>query len=208
MNCKECNPIHLVYEDGSAVCTECGRVHTHLQEYVVGINTYNDPLQICFYQRRKRFLHILEKITAPYMDNKDVSIYKLLLDMDTTFDTVEDIMATLKKLPVKDKRYHSLHIFSKLFLKDYVMPSVLSERSKKRCMFLFSEIESAFLKCKTVPFFNYAWLIRRVLNHFKFYEYDAYIKRIKCEKRNAYYNEMFNELYTTIQAQADVGNYP
>ena len=208
MSCEPCARTDLTYADGSTVCRKCGVVHSHLKEYVVGINTYNDPLQLCFYQRRKRFEQILMKITAPHIDNKDVPIYKLLVEGKYTFDTVPEVMATLKKFPVKDKRYHSLHIFSKLFMKNYVKPPVLREQTKKRILFLFTEIESMFLRHKSVPFFNYAYLIRRLLNQFNIHEYDIYIKRIKCEKRNEYYNTMFNFLYTKIQARADAGNYP
>lgn len=201
MFCNTCAPTDITYIDGTAVCRACGVVHPHLRDYVVGINTYNDPLQLCFYQRRKRFEQILVKITAPHIDNKDVPIYKLLVEGKHTFDSVPDVLATVKKLPVKDKRYHSLHIFSKLFMKNYVKPPMLRFQTKKRIMFLFSDIESMFLREKSVPFFNYAWLIRRVLNHFKVHEYDMYIKQIKCEKRNEYYNDMFNFLYTKIQAR-------
>ena len=208
MTCEKCARTDLIYEDGIAVCRRCGIVHSHLHEFVTGVNTYNDPLQLCFYQRRKRFEQILLKITAPYIDNKDIPIHKLLVKGKHTFDSVHDVLATLKKLPVKDKRYHSLHIFSKLFMKNYIEQPMLREHTKKRIMFFFSEIESMFLRDKTVPFFNYAWLIRRVLNYFKVHEYDIYIKQIKCEKRNEYYNTMFNDYYTKIQARADAENYP
>jgi hypothetical protein len=208
MTCENCEQMDMIYADGCAVCRRCGMVHSNLHEYVVGVNTYNDPLQLCFYQRRKRFEQILVKITAPNIDNKDVPIYKLLVKGKQTFDSVQDVLTTLKRLPVKDKRYHSLHIFSKLFMNNYVKPPILSEHTKKRIMFLFSEIESMFLRDKNVPFFNYAWLIRRVLNHFKIHEYDIYIKQIKCEKRNEYYNVMFNDLYTKILARADAENCP
>ena len=73
---------------------------------------------------------------------------------------------------------------------------------------MFSEIESMFVTHKTVPFFNYAWLIRRMLNHFEIHDYDTYIKQIKCEKRNEYYNTMFNQLYTKIKVRGDAENYP
>jgi hypothetical protein len=197
MSCETCDILDLIFEDGITICSTCGKMADHPIQYVEGIDTFlQDPLQICVYQRRKRFEQILVKITLPYMDTKDVPVYKLLEKQ--TFKNRERIMDALRRLPLKDKRYHSVHLFCKLLLRNYEPPDIFSLHDKKHCMIFFYQIESMFLRHKRVPFFNYAWLLRRILNYLGYTAYDKYIKRIKCPKRNSYYEEMFSDLHTKI----------
>ena len=206
MSCEKCEPDNFYYENGSAVCTVCGKMHSNMLQLVVGIDTYNDTLQVCFYQRKKRFEQILDKITNPCMESKDIAVYKLL--SVSRFRTVEDLIKRMKSLKVKDKRYHSLHLFAKFFMTTYVPPTPIHQREKDMCMVMFSQIETMFLRHFDVPFFNYAWLIRKILHEHGQYQFDKYIKKIKCTKRNMYYENMFNDLYTKIQAQDGVGSCP
>lgn len=206
MFCTKCDERDLIMDAGKFICTECGLVHGG-SHFIIGINTYNDPLQICYYQRKKRFSKILDKIVRPNLDNKDTPVYKHLVGK--TFDTIEELQTYIKTLNIKDKRYHSLHAFCKLCLKNYTPPKTFTLQEEKRCLFLFELVEMAFLKhTNGVPFFNYAWLIRKVLFHFGFSQFELYVKKIKCPKRNIYYETMFTNLYKAIQVRGDVGNCP
>lgn len=207
MFCVKCD-IRFINGSGKAVCIECGLVQKNIQHFISSIDSYNDPLQICFYQRKKRFKKILEKITSPNLDCKDTQIYKHLVGKQ--FETADSLMNFIKQLNIKDKRYHSLHAFCKLFLTNYTPPpKTFSLNDMKRCLFLFELLETSFLKLYfDVPFFNYAWLIRKVLYHFGFAQFDDYVKKIKCPKRNEYYKNMFKILYKEIQVRGGVENYP
>ena len=50
--------------------------------------------------------------------------------------------------------------------------------------------------------------MKLILHEHGQHQFDKYIKKIKCAKRNMYYENMFNDLYTKIQAQGDVGSCP
>lgn len=207
MVCEKCNPIHLFFEDGVQVCSKCGNCDGNTRRFVTSINAWNDPLQICFYQRKKRFEQIMLKIVWPTIENKDVPVYKLL--SGKRYNSAQHVMRTLKKLKVKDKRYHSIHAFCKYFQRDYIPPTLFTLQNKKNALCVFRNVEEMFLKHKSdVPFFSYAWLIRKILNLLDLHEFDLYIKKIRCPKRNLYYEEMFNDLYTLIVTRDGVENCP
>ena len=199
--CTKCEAL-TIEDNGFSICSECGVVQKTVY-FVSSINTFNDPIQICFYQRKKRFEKILDQITLPRIENKDIPVYKKL--DGNLFDTVDDLKLFIKSLNVQDKRYHSLHAFAKRFVTSYKQPSEFTTHNKQCCLYLFEKLECCFLRHMfNVPFFNYAWLIRKILNMLHFSQFDMFIKRIKCPKRNKYYNDMFTFLHTKILIRDDV----
>ena len=202
--CPYC-PISVLIEDnGCLLCSGCGVVLRSHYQYTTSLSNHSEPLQLCMYQRKKRFMDILTKIIFPSIDNKDAPVYKEL-NKHKPYKTIADITAAMKGINCKDKRYCSLHAFCKHFLTGYTAPLLVNFVFLKKCSNLFTNIETLFLKeSRTykgpgkMPFFNYNWLINRVLQTLGNHDHEPYIKTIKCPKRNNHYECLFKNYYTQI----------
>jgi hypothetical protein len=63
-------------------------------------------------------------------------------------------------------------------------------------MFSFREVERNFSRFPNKPFFNYPWLLRKLLAHHDLVDYICFVKPIRCEKRNLYYEELYTQVMT------------
>ena len=199
-----CDPFHRIEEDGATVCVDCGRI-INTQCFVAGFNAPRDPLQLAVYERKKRFRDILSKLVFPSIDNKDQPMYMYLKQQNTTYDTVGDILRAMKQSKLPDKRYVSLHSFSRRYLKQYQSPLTSNPHILiSNCLRHFNMIETTYYrKHPGKAFFNYAWLLRQLLKKLGYPKLHEFVKPIKCPKRNKYYEELFNDLYIVIKAQDD-----
>ena len=162
-------------------------------ENLNGIDNYVEPLQICVYKRKKRFEEMLKKLIYPHVEKKDEIVVASLFDRE--FDCTESLITFLKQTKIKDKRYQSVHAFARLFCKDYNEVEALTEDGLKRCVLMFEEIEHRFIKhTAKVPFFNYNWVMKKILHAHGVTRFDPFLKNIKCKKRNAYYSDLFTRL--------------
>lgn len=191
----------MVREGGQSICVQCGLAQPDTTYFVNAVDAYYEPIQVCMYQRKKRFADILQRIMFPTLDKKDEPVYKLIAHR--TYTSVDELKETIRNLPIKDKRYSSIHAFCKLLVRDHKCVGPPALHIVKRVKQLFTSIETLFLKensdaNKSTPFFNYNWLIRRILHFYNIHEYDAYIKKIKCPRRNAHYESMFMRLHTRL----------
>ena len=100
----------------------------------------------------------------------------------------------MKLSTLKDKRYGSMHMFATHFLTGYSTPA-FKLHHKALIQHSFRHIEHKFFKYKhNTPFFNYPWLLRKLLTKHDLLEYLPYVKPIRCGKRNSYYEDMFSRI--------------
>jgi hypothetical protein len=64
----------------------------------------------------------------------------------------------------------------------------------KIIMFSFRDVERNFSRFPNKPFFNYPWLLRKLLFQHSLSDYICFVKPIRCEKRNLYYEELFKQV--------------
>ena len=201
MSCT-CVPENFIMADGFNTCRNCG-VITSQMEYLNGIENYVEPLQLCVYKRKKRFEEMLKKMVYPHPEKKDELVLAALFGH--TFNNTQELVSFLKQTNLKDKRYQSLHAFVRLFCKDYTEVKVLTHFEIKRCVKLFEEIEYRFVKHATlVPFFNYNWVMLKILHLIGVTRFDPFLKKIKCKKRNSYYTGLFKTLCKETSILGDV----
>ena len=195
-------------ECGLQTCTNCG-VMNEVRVYVTGFNAPRDALLMAVYERRKRFRDIMKKLLYPSIDNKDMPVFTYLSELPQ-FETVTGLLAAIKKSGIPDKRYVSLHAFCRYYLRGYKPPRVDTHTITKLCKRYFNMLETVFHRKYIIksPFFNYAWLLRRLLVKFGCAEIANFVKPIKCPKRDARYEDMFTSLSKEIQALDDAKNYP
>ena len=206
MNCDHCEQ-DRIYIDGFETCTECGMVFRDNMEYVNGITNVVEPMQVCVYQRKKRFEEMLKRLTCPTFDKKDTPILKEFLHKPK-FETIDLFLEALKNTKIKDKRYQSLHAFCQIFVVDYNAPAVLQPHEINHILALFETVECRFHnKTNKIPFFNYNWLLGKLLERIGITRFHKYLKKIKCKKRNFYYETLYNDLFcddpTLIQKADD-----
>lgn len=205
MECKHPSAGHIRV-DGFTTCIDCGLVVDDRCEYINGINNYVEPLQICLYRRSKRFEEMLRKLIYPSPEKKDDLILEKFLKCKQ-FDSIPQFLVSLKRSGIKDKRYQSMHTFAKLFVSGYETIKPLLEREFKLCVNMFKDVEYRFSKrTSCIPFFNYNWLLTKLLHFMEITRFDLFLKKIKCRKRNEYYEKLFSSLCTMQQAQDALSN--
>lgn len=193
MNCTHQKQNHM-QADGFLTCTLCGSVIDSRPEYLNGVENFVEPIQLCVYRRSKRFTEMLRKLVYPYTEKKDDPILELFLKKEK-FETITEFITALKSSNIKDKRYQSIHTFCKLFCSDYKTVHPLSSNQFDRLVRMFKNVEHKFSRLTIgIPFFNYNWLLFELLHKMNINRYDPFLKKIKCKKRNQYYEEMFNSL--------------
>lgn len=127
----------------------------------------------------------------------DFKMLKYIHDLSMTFHTVSEILQQMKKAPIHDKRYGSLHLFDRVFNTTYhsIRPIPHYLECKRHMVKLFRNIELGHKwEFPTSPFFNYRYLLQVIMILFKLDRFQKYIKPLKCKKRLAKYNTMFNTL--------------
>jgi hypothetical protein len=206
MDCKHPTTDIAPCDGGFNTCMLCGLVIDERCEYINGVDNYVEPLQICHYRRSKRFEEMMRKLISPSPEKKDEPVLDKYLTAPK-FDSIEDFLVSLKKSGIKDKRYQSMHTFAKFFVNGYTSVKPLLCQEFKLCVNMFKDVEYRFLKRTSgIPFFNYNWLLTKLLHYMGVVRYDLFLKKIKCKKRNEYYETLFNSLCTTKPAQDDLLN--
>lgn len=186
---------HNIHVDGFLTCTLCGTILDMRHEFLNGVENYIEPLQMCVYRRSKRFRDMLRKLVYPYPEQKDQPILEFFLKQQ--YDTIQDLIVALKSSGIKDKRYQSIHVFGKLFVRNYNDVCALSSHEFDTLVRKFKDIEFRFIRrTANIPFFNYNWVLHKLLHNMNITRYDPYLKKIKCKKRNLFYDILFNSLYT------------
>lgn len=195
MICKYCRTNTMIWLDRTTVCTECG-VETPTP-YDVGEKGWS--LSLDTYSRIKRFEKLFDSVVLCHGTEKDNKmLYHLATfgkcDMDTLLQRIKDSKLT-------DKRYGSLHLFAKVFREDYIAPEIPKDHLalKQKLLKIFKNFEFVHKRhFPTQHFFNYRWLIRKLLHQYGHMQFDEYIKPIQCAKRQLHYLEMFENYQSKI----------
>jgi len=171
----EMNPIHVSYN-----CC-------HHQPFAVG------------YNRQKRFRTMLINVVFGTCNSADENMLKYLAQFQNYVDE-SSLLKQMKKSNLRDKRYTSLHLFSRLFLPSYKKPVIPCNWDvvEKSIMRMFSEIELVHRKMFSKPFFSYVWLLQKIIIYHGLCMYSKYIKKLKCPNRVKAYDNDFTQIMTTL----------
>ena len=193
MNCEDCGTrLRLIENESCVVCLECGKTMPIITS--ASPSSYGENVNICLYSRKKRFEVMARALLYPSFDRKDEHVYKHLKTTHDTLPNLESLRVALKACPIKEKRYHSVHLFSKLLCEDHIHIHPPSPEFFRRLMRLFDEILCCFKVQQRQKFFSYPWLLKKLLHIADEFRYDKYIKQIRCSKRNFYYEQLFSDI--------------
>ena len=124
------------------------------------------------------------------------------LDSEGPFDTIQDMIKSMKQCACPDKRYCSCHLFSSLFVIGYVKPLPPNniKRLKNNILNTFETLEFAHRRVfdRNVPFFNYRFLLATLLAEHKLQRFLQFVKRLKCKQRQTHYHNMLDTLRNFI----------
>jgi hypothetical protein len=171
------------------VCPNCGVTTQMLKPE---FDYHKQPLFFCSYSRSKRFGALLSRVLLPCFEKHDAKMFRFL-NTYKPYESVEDIMNRMKLSDLKDKRYCSLHLFARYFMPCYTAPDHRLQ-FHKTIMFSFRDVERNFSRFPNKPFFNYPWLLRKLLFQHSLSDYICFVKPIRCEKRNLYYENLFKQV--------------
>jgi hypothetical protein len=201
--CKSCKSKHVfITERHTKLCTECGIEIRHsfaITPIHVSYNACHHQPFAEGYNRKKRFHNMLLNIIFGGCSTADENMIKHL-ERFNHYVTEACLLKQMKKSKLRDKRYTSLHLFSKLFLPSYrkpVMPSNWNavDRSIVR---LFLEIELVHHRIYSKPFFSYVWLLQKILICHGLEQFCRYIKQLKCPRRVKLYEEDFSGIMAKL----------
>lgn len=185
----------------TTVCTWCGleKACPFTQGAIAGNqNTYSThaPL-VPAYSRRRRFERLFNAVVQPAPQPADEKMIRYLFGLPR-FTTQEALLATMKRSPLKDKRYNSTHVMCKLFLTTYAPPRPPDNlhQLRKRVLWDFDEIQFAHRRTFSEShfFFNYCWLLGFCLSKRGLGQFLTYVKPLKCRQRRKVYLDMMTKI--------------
>jgi len=146
------------------------------------------------YSKIKRFTKILDCVLRPTPSPADAQMLQLLSGKPR-FDSIPDMMAAMKLGTFRDKRYISLHLFARLFLRDYTTPVTTDRSVRKRILMQFERIQFGHLRyTPSQQFFNYSWLLSVLLVECGLSEHVKYIKNLRCKHRKQFYTDLLEQI--------------
>ena len=192
MKC-DCN--HVIHTNRhTQICEQCGietRIPFNIDQSMT-INSYDTHCPFARgYSRLTRFTRMLSSILHPCAQHFDNHMLKYL-DKYKPYSTRARLIERMKKAPVKDKRYCSVHLYCKLFVHDYDPPLLPNniENIETEIINHFKDIEFAHHR-HGEPFFNYMWLLNLCLRKWNLHEYHQFTKTLKCKNRKKMYSDMY-----------------
>lgn len=194
--CSVCNSRLITTMNANIVCSSCGVLaRQQLVSYITPRDWLTDPL-MNVYSRKKRFKALTENLFLPHASTKDNKMMAYLTPL-APFPNKDDLLQSLKLSKLGDKRYCSIHYFCKAFVSNYRGPRVLKDVHQviKILVNRFGDIECVFSRLfPTVQFFNYAWLLSKLLAEFRLNDFIFFVKELKCKQRVTYYSLMLQEI--------------
>ena len=182
----------MIYESCKMICTYCGMEQPMLENN--DHHTSFEDVYTCVYSRRKRFENLVDSIFFPSFHEKDAPVFSTL--KDKKFKSVDELVNFMKRTPLKDKRFCSVHLFSILTVQKHTKLQPPPYATKLHLLRLFDEVLARHKVYGGKQFFSYPWLLRRLLVLTGNTQYDPYIKTIICKRRRKKYNEMLHALFT------------
>ena len=195
-----CSHANTVMTDYSIICTTCG-----LERPVV-ISNVDYHQSMCsapltrLYNRGDRWTCITKKVMGVHSGPSNTDpIWKHLEKHKDSLHTTADVMNCISKSNVKNKHYPCLHVFCRMFLKNYTRPNPQPHIVLEKMESYFKHILNLWSAAKLPDdqFFNYNWLLEQGLSLHGFTEYIPYVKRLKCITRRDRYVQLLLRLYET-----------
>ena len=195
-----CNHNFFCSEYSTIICCLCGLERETSLSPSEGY-TENIPLELG-YSRYYRMQALMNRLFQPTLYGSPNSrvVFEVL---QQNFTNGVDLLAWLSKLSLKNKRYQNTHYYFAVHNKAYRVPDPPSKGSIRKMLTLFSRLEHWFEKGQQIykSFFSYNWLLRFFLKKYQLEVYLPFVKTIKCRKRVAMYETMF-ELFTNADNAA------
>ena len=197
-------------DESTLVCMLCGCEEFPLHiggDMVVG---FQNPVSSAepTYSRKKRFSTLLDQIVLACPSQSDMQMIEYLDGVATEICDISTLIAALKGSPLRDKRYSSLHLFSKLFIPKFKSPRppAMWLPTKHRIIDFFSHFERMFVRIfPSRTFVSYAWLLRKTLEIFEMGRFGDLVKPLKCSKRARRY---MREFQSTVDGLSHEGMPP
>lgn len=187
------------------VCVSCGR------EVGVGLTIVQTRSPVDMspfpngYSKEKRFVKLLDGVLYPTPSAADNGMLEFLYGK--TFESVSDLLAGMRRATLRDKRYISLHLFSRLFVKSYSPPPQPTRELRRELIREFEQVEFGHRRfCRNSAFFNYAWLLRRFLHEFSLHQHIRFVKQLRCRHRKRSYRQMLAVIRHSYSASEFAGD--
>ena len=199
-----CNCKYVVRTDyNTDVCVCCGNE----SQCPLSIIQAERPVNMCMfptgYSRHKRFSKILDSVLFPTPTSADNNMLKFLFKK--SFSSITELIGAMKSATLRDKRYSSLHLFCKLFVRSYKAPAQRNYYEVKRCiMKKFECIEFGHLgTCPNKQFPNYNWLLTILLAETGLTGHVQYVKNLRCKHRKEFYTHQLDEIRRAYKHERD-----
>lgn len=210
-----CPHTHTIFSEYSTiVCEDCGLERPYLcnvMDYKTSLTSA--PLNRC-YNRYDRWNCLVKKICGIHVGPPISDPVWGYLESKKPFSSTQAILKCLRRAPIKNKHYPSLHAFTKNFCTNYTKPRIPSNQVHHKLCKYFKHILFIWTTIK-VPdqalFFSYNWLIEQGLAFFNFTEYMPFVKRLKCTNRRNKYVNFLIKLYGThvaMKNRAPLNSHP
>ena len=188
------------------VCTNCGVEKSVLRLAPVNIS-YQQRMSVSThgvntYSRTKRFTTMLTQSVIGTSFEADDKMLACLYPQ-RPFATIDDLLVKIKKSRLRDKRYSSLHFFSKHTVTDYKSFPVPPrwEETKRMVVAFFAAFERLYRKHYAgLPFVSYSWLLRTIMNDFELTPFTVFVKPLKCKRRRLRYHNIYNHIKSLMSS--------
>ena len=185
----------IVTSANTSICIECG--NEKKTPYDLSKEPYDWTRVPCItsYSRKKRFAKLFDNTVNPNAETNDNLMLRYLMGVGL-IRTVPELLRIIKKSNLRDKRYGSLHVFSKMFVQSYQKPTTPKNLLllRKSILKRFEDYEFAHKRYGSGNFFSYRWLLAKLLKEFNLDRYLVFVKMLKCPIRCSYYETMFADL--------------
>jgi hypothetical protein len=195
-----CQHSYFETDYNTLVCRNCGlEIQTDLKSDVG--YTDNVPLETG-YSRSNRMKMLLRQLFQPQMygcPNSEVSAHAI---QHGPFTNGTTLLGWLAQLKVKHKQYQNTHFYFAISDKSYRIPPKPCHEKINGIMKEFQAMETLFQwrKHNYTSFFSYNWLLRKLLVKWTLCYYIPFVKQIKCKKRQAQYERMWDFFMTSNSA--------
>ena len=169
-------------------CLECGLILGPFLELekMQSYQDWSNSSLVLPYARSRRFSELLDALCLGNETRNDYRMLTFLADHNVT--SRNEIVTTMKKSNLVDKRYSSVHLFCKCFDKNFVKfpESKIDQYIRKKSSMIrcFNYIETKYFNVMSKgPFFNYRFIASVILQKFGLGCFTKYLKRLQCNKR-------------------------
>ena len=190
-----------IVTDYSQVCQFCGIETPLLSNCTIencGFSSSHQRL-VMGYSRVNRFRKILGQVLFPCITLADNEMLHFLSNIRNTLKTIDDLKLAMRKAPIKNKRFHSIHAYSRLFLNQTIyVDQGAADQVIGIISLEFREIEMRFMRIhkRKKAFINYKFLLHYLLDKYNLGMFKKFVPMMKCPKRTLKYELLMKQIYT------------